>query len=201
MATAAEHPASSMALECQVCNEQYDDSSHYPCVLACGHSFCMNCIQELIKAGHIRCPFDNRIHNYERVSDIPKNFALMDVINAFRGTDNHGNFDTLLGIEDNKELLSQPLQSETVVNEREHNKEPVFEVIEDTDKLEVENIQANLNELKVLAFEIIDAIDCVCTEDLSEISNVDCKKIVHFLRELKGKYQDNLSGKYIALFL
>ncbi|KAL3886031.1 hypothetical protein ACJMK2_026370 [Sinanodonta woodiana] len=54
-------------LTCCVCQEEFDETSHHPRLLACLHSVCFTCLAKLLKEEKIKCPLCNDI------STIPNN--------------------------------------------------------------------------------------------------------------------------------
>ena len=76
--------SSEEVLECSLCYERYDDNKRCPRLLSnCGHTFCTHCLQQLLKDGTISCPQDRKnIHVTAGVVELPKNFALLDVLLA-----------------------------------------------------------------------------------------------------------------------
>ena len=76
--------SSEEVLECSLCYERYDDNKRCPRLLSnCGHTFCTHCLEQLLKDGTISCPQDRKnIHVTAGVVELPKNFALLDVLLA-----------------------------------------------------------------------------------------------------------------------
>ena len=67
--------------ECPICTEVYTD----PRVLPCGHSYCRQCIEAL---GELACPLCRKPFTLPEnaVDDLPKNFALVDVLETKEST-------------------------------------------------------------------------------------------------------------------
>jgi Ring finger domain/B-box zinc finger len=63
---------------CPVCLERFDEGHRLPLILACGHSFCKDCIQNMYKQS-LSCPFDRKIEN-RRLVDLPKNLLILQII-------------------------------------------------------------------------------------------------------------------------
>ena len=61
--------------ECSVCGEIYGEELRPRC-LPCGHSYCTDCIQKLIKDDSLSCPTCKSDHNVSDASDIAVNFDL-----------------------------------------------------------------------------------------------------------------------------
>jgi tripartite motif-containing protein 2/3 len=74
----------SEVLECYLCFQLYDDGSHAPRLLSCGHSFCSRCLERLFRNERQAqvCPIDKILIEARGLIDIPKNFALLDLINS-----------------------------------------------------------------------------------------------------------------------
>ncbi|TMW55284.1 hypothetical protein Poli38472_013175 [Pythium oligandrum] len=89
------------SLECELCNEPYDESDeHLPRLLSCGHTFCQSCLDDWSSVGastalgHARahevavmeCPTCRRPTQYTAVEgarSLPKNFELLRVRQEF----------------------------------------------------------------------------------------------------------------------
>ena len=72
-------------LQCSVCFNPFDDQNICPRNLSCGHSFCTSCLERLPAADNkIQCPTCRVEVNVPQagVAGLPKNFALLDIINA-----------------------------------------------------------------------------------------------------------------------
>ena len=61
---------------------QYDEDTHCPKLLFCGHTFCTKCINNIFRSDHLKCPLCNREFPVASVDDLPKNFALLDLIQS-----------------------------------------------------------------------------------------------------------------------
>lgn len=67
-------------VSCAVCLERYDNSYKTPLMLLCGHTFCRSCLVQMSKNGlGVLCPND-RQKDLRNVNSLPKNFALLDII-------------------------------------------------------------------------------------------------------------------------
>lgn len=68
--------ASGSVFECGVCFTPYDNSSHKPLSLPCGHVFCGECLQKLSQRDELTCPLDYSRH-FLRVSALPCCHAIL----------------------------------------------------------------------------------------------------------------------------
>ena len=85
--------ASAEGLECSVCCLPFDDQNICPRILNCGHSFCTSCLERFLTADNkIQCPTCRVEVNVPQagVAGLPKNFALLDIINANVTPQNNG---------------------------------------------------------------------------------------------------------------
>ena len=53
----------SSVFECGLCTFAYDEGSHRPLSLPCGHVFCQDCIAKHYKGEGVICPIDKIKHN------------------------------------------------------------------------------------------------------------------------------------------
>ncbi len=74
------------SLMCPVCYETYSPGDHDPLVLTCGHNICIRVLDKFYANKMIKCPQCNREHTYYSKKDIPKNFALLNVMEFFKQT-------------------------------------------------------------------------------------------------------------------
>ena len=72
---------------CPICNELYDTIIKIPRLFGnCGHTFCTECIENLIRKNplEIKCPKDDLIYEYYNtklgINSFPQNFALQNLI-------------------------------------------------------------------------------------------------------------------------
>ncbi|XP_050700674.1 uncharacterized protein LOC126987602 [Eriocheir sinensis] len=49
-------------MECEVCLEYYNEGKRLPRSLSCGHTFCTQCLTQIIKRGPLRCPYCRAHH-------------------------------------------------------------------------------------------------------------------------------------------
>jgi hypothetical protein len=59
--------------------DKYGDA--IPLSLHCGHTFCSTCLYSLFKEGGVVCPVDRQRSAVERVEGLPKNYALLELMN------------------------------------------------------------------------------------------------------------------------
>ena len=84
----------SEGLECSICCERFDEEKLCPRLLSCGHSFCSSCLEKLFLEYAINCPTCRRVVSVPAgVTGLPKNFALLDVLQATPQTPADGNGD------------------------------------------------------------------------------------------------------------
>ena len=87
----------SEGLDCPICCERFDEEKLCPRLLSCGHSFCSNCLEKLFKEYAISCPTCRCVASVQAgVTGLPKNFALLDVLQAIPLTTADGNADLRL---------------------------------------------------------------------------------------------------------
>lgn len=64
-------------LTCPYCKISYDSSQRLPLLFTqCGHSFCKQCIQELIEDENIICPEDGELMTTYKIDLGIKNFPI-----------------------------------------------------------------------------------------------------------------------------
>nr|WP_283777692.1 RING finger domain-containing protein [Sansalvadorimonas sp. 2012CJ34-2] len=81
-------------LSCNICYEVFETESpnkgkkndHRPAALTCGHSFCRDCISELLRYSLISCPKCRKLSVYTSVEtkDFPVNFGMIKVLEALK---------------------------------------------------------------------------------------------------------------------
>ena len=87
----------SEGLDCPICCERFDEEKLCPRLLSCGHSFCSNCLEKMFKEYAISCPTCRCVVSVQAgVTGLPKNFALLDVLQAIPLTTADGNADLRL---------------------------------------------------------------------------------------------------------
>lgn len=73
-----------MILICPICMHKYNEDKNAPLVLRCGHTFCRNCGVNLLKFSQIMCPYDKQKFRCDKIDDLAKNIALLDLLEAER---------------------------------------------------------------------------------------------------------------------
>ena len=87
----------SEGLECSICCERFDEEKLCPRLLSCGHSFCSSCLEKLFLEYAINCPTcRSAVSVPAGVTGLPKNFALLDVLQATPQTPADSNGDLRL---------------------------------------------------------------------------------------------------------
>ena len=66
------------SLECSVCLEKYTDRRSLPC----GHSFCLDCLRPVLYRNSLRCPTCRNETNVNSVAELPKPYALLEVLSV-----------------------------------------------------------------------------------------------------------------------
>eukprot|EP00210_Caulerpa_lentillifera_P008876 g8468.t1 len=76
-------------MECSICREFFtEDGQHVPRILECGHTFCSECLEKLLKEASqrlkLRCPDCRALakSTNRSVLDLPKNYKLLEVIRS-----------------------------------------------------------------------------------------------------------------------
>ena len=75
---------SKIKIKCNVCKNDYNDSTNLPRILLCGHTFCTVCIENIIKTENISsCPScDNEI-TIKSIEELCVNHDLLDISQYF----------------------------------------------------------------------------------------------------------------------
>lgn len=73
------------SLQCGVCYERFDEGTHAPLNLPCGHCFCRSCML-LLPVNE--CPFDRT--TFVCVDLLTRNFAVEDILAELAGTRTEG---------------------------------------------------------------------------------------------------------------
>jgi len=68
------------SIECSICFKEFDKDFHCPYVLTCGHNICSSSMEKLFAEKAVKCPFCNKENFYNKISDISKNYALLNII-------------------------------------------------------------------------------------------------------------------------
>ncbi len=88
--------SSSLDLICGLCDESYNDTTHAPLNLGCGHTYCAECLAKMVETKgrgaaarqQLVCPMDSSVTPLTAradVSSLPKNYALVELITTARG--------------------------------------------------------------------------------------------------------------------
>lgn len=72
--------ASGITMECKVCFEAYDQSYRRPRNLPCGHTFCTQCIDNVLKEGRVNCPTCRSNHEAIHATQFPINYGMEELI-------------------------------------------------------------------------------------------------------------------------
>ena len=70
-------------LKCNICNEEYDTDDKKPLILNCGHSFCKECIINIITQktySNLKCPLDEKQLHSNDISSYKINYSLLSII-------------------------------------------------------------------------------------------------------------------------
>lgn len=68
------------ALTCFLCSESYNTSNKAPRFLPCGHTYCSECCGIILEQNPARCPEDESNISYTSIDAIPKNQALLKLL-------------------------------------------------------------------------------------------------------------------------
>ena len=91
-------------LKCQLCNEEYDTDEKKPLILNCGHSFCKQCITNIITQktySNLKCPLDQKELYSNEISSYKINYSLLSIIIqyfSFMNRKNRTKFETNEGL-------------------------------------------------------------------------------------------------------
>ena len=81
MSDVGDERAVQKTLECNVCLCNYNQSDKLPKALRCQHTFCDNCVNNLLQGRtELSCP---KCRSKTNVADILTNFAVLDIIGVF----------------------------------------------------------------------------------------------------------------------
>ena len=68
------------ALSCYLCSESYNATNKVPRFLPCGHTYCSQCCEIILEQDPCICPEDSFPISYNNIEAIPKNVALLKLI-------------------------------------------------------------------------------------------------------------------------
>jgi len=69
-----------ISLQCPIDLEYYED----PRLIACGHTFCLECVKGLQKNKVITCPSCRREQEIDDITTLPVNYSVMQAIDEYR---------------------------------------------------------------------------------------------------------------------
>ena len=80
--------ADTISIDCPICFEEYNKKLFAPQLMPCGHTICCRCMDILIamdsdmetKLATVACPFDLKSFTEVQLSYMPKNFAILDLL-------------------------------------------------------------------------------------------------------------------------
>ncbi|CAL4116474.1 unnamed protein product, partial [Meganyctiphanes norvegica] len=67
-------------MQCSICDGKFDDATHRPRSLPCGHGFCTLCIDSYIHLGKKSCPVCRYEHGANSATNLPINFLLEELL-------------------------------------------------------------------------------------------------------------------------
>ena len=76
-----------ISMECPICSELFDDSTHTPRLLRCGHTCCEQCLNHVIKDTQIACPTCRLITVTTSIPALSKNFTVLDLASRYTEED------------------------------------------------------------------------------------------------------------------
>lgn len=94
---------------CSICHTPYDDDSHAPLLLQCGHSFCKHCLSHVFSSSSatpkhtLPCPKCRHVSTIgNSVLSLPKNYSLLPILSS--------SSDDVTDDEDSESELAPPAQ-------------------------------------------------------------------------------------------
>lgn len=69
-------------LYCPMCDVNYDEATHCPRLLSCGHILCSSCLSKLLTHNGIECPTNQKTMQTTKVESPLKNAALLEVLSS-----------------------------------------------------------------------------------------------------------------------
>jgi len=66
-------------MQCQVCFNNYDDNAKAPLIYACGHTYCLTCVEGYHRNGCYKCPTCRQTQNTTPV----KNFDMIEMLGMY----------------------------------------------------------------------------------------------------------------------
>ena len=167
-------------LECSLCFTKYDFQFHLPLVLTCGHNICSMSVEQLFKQKQISCPFCKQISHYKNKESIPRNFALIEIIQQL----DHPSFQ--ISFEEDLKLLN-PVKKlvDTIKQENKH-----IETLK-------ENITKKLNKIQEYNQDLVRYLEVFIAKNMVERKQILRK---YFLNVNNFKDLDVCQNKCRAVF-
>ena len=67
------------SLICPICQCNFNLTTRKPRVLECGHTYCTECLQEILQKKELKCPVDNKTwSDIVSIDEVKTNFIVMD---------------------------------------------------------------------------------------------------------------------------
>ena len=82
--TASGQRAMSRSLECSICLEVYNPPNKLPKTLSCGHTFCSQCLTNILQSSKVQCSKCRQVTTVaqDNVTDLPTNFAIIEMLES-----------------------------------------------------------------------------------------------------------------------
>lgn len=69
-------------MNCEVCDNSYNDKDRKPRNLLCGHSYCSQCLKHVIKHRTLNCPKCRKAMHDVKLENLPVNYPILSAIEA-----------------------------------------------------------------------------------------------------------------------
>ena len=161
-------------ITCGVCLEQYSTDPNdlkSPRNLPCGHTFCLDCLRQILKNQIIKCPFDSRETKLTSLNELTINRTLMHIIESYA--------------QQKREVINQ---YQNTINQLQE--EIGKEIQKNLKQLEVALDMLNMHVISILAvknkvLEVIDGLKKIKNQDTQLLFNLEeYKKLENYLNEL-----------------